>query len=53
MLHKPTDIFSPMLGVHFNAVFNFNKAVRDSMCENRVSMIRYFVNAMLIIILKC
>ena len=39
-----------MSGVHFNAIFNFNKAVRDFMCEHRVSMIRYFVNAMLIII---
>ena len=43
-------IFSQISGVHINVVLNFNKAVRDFMCEQRVSMIRYFVNAMLIII---
>ena len=39
-----------MLGVHFNAVFDFDKDVGDSVCEHRVSVIRYFFNAMLIII---
>lgn len=39
-----------MSSVHFNAVFDFDKDVGDSVCENRVSMIGYFVNVMLIII---